>query len=131
MDSSPNFNPIPQVGGANEHPDNKRSTGRIACELVRSSVGKVLDVSRTGLRVRSRKKAGKIDDIVIFQVTGANGQTALKAKVVWTEKRGFRNHETGLELVDMSERQRREMRTALYGGNPDAPGCSGKVKRVI
>jgi len=127
---SPSYNPIPKVR-ADSTKQEKRSAGRIACEFVVSSVGKVLDASRSGLRIRSRRPAGQIDDIVIFRVKSPAGSTALKAKVVWTEKRGFRNHESGLELLNTNERQRRDMRQTLYAGNPDAPGREGPVKRVI
>ena len=79
----------------------RRRSARVTTRSLHSSVGRVLDLSRTGMRVlSSRRLRGEIE-VVLLNRGGPH--LKLLARVVWSERLGFRKHLVGLELVNVSE----------------------------
>lgn len=84
---------------------NTRKAGRLRCELVTSDLGEVLDLSRTGMRVRLLRSVVISQGELVRVVIAAPGtRLEVGAKVVWLKKRGlFTAGEAGLEFVALSD----------------------------
>lgn len=101
--------PLP-VSHRDSSPEDRRH-GRFRCEGVRCSIGQILDISVSGMRVSRRRppKAGVGDEATVTMPVN-DGKLQITAKVVWVKKAGFFTHEIGLTFVDLTP----EARTALY-----------------
>jgi hypothetical protein len=89
--------PIPSVfGGANA-----RRAGRVRIEDVSCSLGEVLDLSATGLRLRcTRRPEIHAGDALELELDGIDTKIRVKARIAWVRRTGLRRHEIGLEFID-------------------------------
>lgn len=85
-----------------------RRHGRLACELLSSSLGEVLDISASGVRVRrrGRVRVAKGEEVSITLQFGGSKIPA-KVRVAWTRRAGFWSHELGLEFIDITDASRK------------------------
>lgn len=67
----------------------------------------MLDLSRSGMRVRTTRRLRGTLTVVLFSNSGLHLQ--LLARVVWSERKGFRKHMAGLEFVDPPQSALREL----------------------
>ncbi len=79
--------------------EDRRSKIRIPQTELHCSLGKVLDISSTGLRVVCRRK---LKDEVTFQLNTTVDPLTVQAKVVWVKRSGFCKHEVGLRFIQSS-----------------------------
>jgi hypothetical protein len=98
-------NVVAEPGFAGNH----RKMGRLRCELISCDFGEVLDLSRTGMRVRLKTlttvKKGETFALVI---NGPGARIEVGVLVVWTKKSGlFSGGEAGLEFIELSEDAKR------------------------
>ena len=78
----------------------RRTTGRRSQEDLTSSLGPVLDLSRGGMRVLAdRKPRGEFD----LKLIALEQTIALRGRVAWTQRIGFRKHVVGIEFVNLPE----------------------------
>lgn len=88
----------------------RRRHGRVRCEQTRCTLGSVLDLSASGMRVlikgRPRFRAG---EVASMQVEIDGGALVLMAKVVWLNKVSWRRHVAGLEFVDVEPELRQRL----------------------
>ena len=98
--------PIPTVFEGS----NARRAGRVRMEMVSSTLGDVLDLSATGMRIRCARKpdcsAGSELDV---ELEGLDGSFQVHAKVAWVKRTGLRKHEVGLEFVDPDTEVRKQL----------------------
>ncbi len=85
----------------------RRRFARMKQLSLHSTVGPVIDISRTGMRVESRRRLRGTVNIILFNVNGPDLE--LKARVVWTKRLGFRRHLAGLEFVGLTPAVSREL----------------------
>lgn len=82
----------------------RRDRGRFRCELLRSSLGTVEDISSTGVRVRGFGIFGrKPGSEVLFVLETYDGPIEFRANVIWDRPTGLFRRERGLRFVGMSE----------------------------
>ena len=84
-----------------EHDDDRREYIRIAQNELESSLGQVLDISVSGMRVVCRH-APK-DEQIVFQLNTTVNPIDVTGKIVWKQRLGFRKHEIGLSFVNASK----------------------------
>lgn len=91
--------------------DESRRIGRVRCQNVRSSLGEVLDISGTGLRVRSRSRPpireGQNFDLSLH-VLGRD--LTVGAHAVWVRKCGWRRWEMGIAFSRLGKDARNSLR---------------------
>ena len=80
--------------------ESRRRSGRVHPELVRCNLGTILDLSATGLRVRTHRRLRGTNVVVLRDGDYA---VCVRAEVVWSIKRGFRRHEMGLEFIELTQ----------------------------
>ncbi len=79
--------------------EDRRSKIRIRQTELHCSLGKVVDISSTGLRVVCRRIP---KDEVTFELNTTVDPLTVQTKVVWVKRLGFRKHEIGLHFVESS-----------------------------
>lgn len=89
-----------------EHAD-KRRHGRVLTQGIKCDIGEVLDLSASGMRIRTRYKLPE-DPNQVFVITllTMDGPLALLSRVRWVKKAGLFMREAGLEFFDIGPRSR-------------------------
>lgn len=84
-----------------------RRAGRVDCEHLRCESGVVLDLSRTGARLRLRRwgrpAAGQKQCLTLQTYEGA--LLPLPCRVAWSRRVFLRKIEVGVEFLDLTEQQ--------------------------
>ena len=100
-----NPNPLPTTQArANE----ARRHGRLRSEILRCGLGKVVDLSASGMRVLS-KGAPFLDvgKTVKTDLVFGGQKLSVKAQLNWVNKEGFRKYHMGFEFLDVTPQTRR------------------------
>lgn len=101
--------PLP-VSHRDSSPEDRRH-GRFRCDGAYCSIGRILDLSVSGMRVRRRRPSkANVGDEATVTMPVAGGKLQITAKVVWVKRVGFFSYDYGLSFVDLTP----EARTALY-----------------
>lgn len=83
---------------------NNRKGGRLRCELIACDLGDVLDMSRTGMRVKGKRSPGvKPGECYSITITGPGAKLTIGTRVVWVKKSGLFHSEVGLEFTEIPE----------------------------
>jgi hypothetical protein len=85
----------------------RRRDVRLKQTSLHSSLGPVVDLSRSGMRVRSTRRLRGIVSVKLFNRNGPH--LNVKARVVWSKRLGFRRHVAGLEFIDPPPNMLREL----------------------
>ncbi len=86
---------------------NARRFGRLKCEMLASTLGDVIDVSGSGLRIRTPGKPPvKIGQEFDLQVHGLGQAVILPVKCVWIKRTGLFKREVGLQIGEINEETR-------------------------
>lgn len=103
------------LGHSLEDAKNKRRAGRLRCELMACEFGEILDLSRTGMRVRVKGlSAYHIGDAYSLTIKGPGATFVVGAKVVWVKKTGlFNSGEMGVEFVQIPPEAQRGFATLV------------------
>lgn len=75
--------------------DERRAHGRLPQELLQSSLGPVLDLSMSGMRVQCVKAPKGTVDVNLLDL---ESPVTVRAEVMWVRKLGFRKYEVGLNF---------------------------------
>ncbi len=106
----------PQAGLINE-PESKKSrrrAARIPLEWLHCSLGAVLDVSATGMRITS--KQAPPDNEFEIEIRDMHDALTVRATVVWCRRIGLRKREMGLSFLDIDPVTARRL-TAIATSN--------------
>jgi hypothetical protein len=89
--------PIAQI--AHRPSRERRRSGRVRQQSLRSNLGQVLDVSATGMRTSKcwGMRVGTMVDVTIRR-HALNG--ALRGRIMWSRRTGLFRHEIGVEFVE-------------------------------
>lgn len=94
----------------------RRRGGRIPCEMLSCELGKVIDLSATGLRVRSRGGIKPpIGAFVALHVRWCGGSIELPSRVARVKRLGMFTYEYGLAFEELTTEQRALLSEVLRG----------------
>ena len=96
-------------------PANLRRHGRLLCQQVRCSLGAVLDISFSGMRVRSGTRAPSKGHAIMITLESMDACAIIPATVVWTRRTGIFRHDMGLEFGELSSDVRRLLSEVARG----------------
>ena len=98
-----------RAGAAKLRPlSDRRRFGRFGAERLGCDLGRVMDLSGGGMRVRcSRRLSGGVD----VKLWTVKRQATVQAKIVWARRIGFRKYELGLEFRDLTPETRQDLST--------------------
>jgi len=92
----------------------RRRHGRFRQDGLQSSLGPVLDISASGIRLMSRRRVNGVIEVVLKSESGL--ELKVSGRVVWCRREGFRRHLVGLELVELSSAKQRLLTRISMGG---------------
>lgn len=101
--------PFQQVQDQTCSKDPRRRHGRVRCLDIECSFGDILDLSASGMRVRTNQRPPTIGVSFATTLIGLDGPVECIGVVVWTKRAGFFKFEVGIEFRELSA----QMRTAL------------------
>jgi PilZ domain-containing protein len=111
-----NRNPVLRL---DESAATRRRHGRVRCGETKCTLGEVLDLSASGVRVLIRGRVRLKRDAVTPMILEMGDRTAsVMARVVWVVKAGWFRHTAGLQFVDVTPDQRAKLaQLAQAAGN--------------
>ena len=86
----------------------RRRFGRSKGTRLGCSIGRVIDLSGGGLRIRRSTRLSSQMDVKLWT---AKRQITVPAKVAWVRRIGFRKYEVGLEFRDLTPDTRKDLST--------------------
>jgi hypothetical protein len=86
---------------------NRRRAGRVRCTGLHCSLGEVIDLCASGMRIRSTRPV----HIPGIGVTLTAGEVTLKvqARIAWSRQAGRKAYEAGVEFLSLDSEQRRTL----------------------
>lgn len=102
--------PIHYKPGTSTSENDQRADKRVSPSSLRSSVGRVHDISETGMRVVCRRELKGVVEVAI--VDGAH-HIVVKARVVWIRRIGFDRYFAGLVFEDLLPEVRHRIRGVM------------------
>jgi|CXWL01.1.fsa_nt_gi hypothetical protein len=112
---------------------NKRSGGRVVTQELHCSLGPVLDLSSSGLRVEANGKApireGQVFSMTLFTLAGP---ILVTCRAVWVKKVGWSRLQFGLQFMDVAEELRKAIREIARTTNMNEtirPGLEDEYRR--
>lgn len=93
--------------GTSTSENDQRAVRRVRQTSLQSSVGRVHDLSETGMRVVCRRELKGVVEVAI--VDGAH-HIVVKASVVWIRRIGFDRYFAGLVFADLPPEERNRIR---------------------
>jgi len=94
---------------------NNRRHGRVRCEDVECTLGSVLNVSASGLLIRTGLRAPKAGSIIALQVRTFDGGFDVQAQVAWSKMDGILNRQIGIEFIDLPPDGQRVLLNVVRG----------------
>lgn len=89
---------------------NKRKSGRLACEELRSSLGPVIDLSSEGCRILHGRFGGAMTGArVMLRLEGYECCVSVPAEIMRRNPHGLLKVEIGLRFVNLTQGQRDEI----------------------
>ncbi|MBI1369395.1 MAG: hypothetical protein GC162_12170 [Planctomycetes bacterium] len=100
----------PSCEPADSKAKQQRRHGRLRCEYLRCPMGRVVNLSASGMRVHGRGKlAVKPDQVFFVVLQSLCGETKVKSRVAWAEQVDAKHFSVGIEFVDVSPSMRTEL----------------------
>lgn len=81
--------------------DNRRRSGRVATQALLSDRGPVLDLSRGGVRLISKRK---LEGTITVRLFAHQGVVDLEGQVQWSKRHGMRQHEVGIKFTKVPDK---------------------------
>ncbi len=98
-----------RAGAARLRPlTDRRRFGRFKGTRLGCNIGRVIDLSGGGLRIRCTTRLSSRMDVKLWTATR---QITVPAKVAWARRIGFRKYEIGLEFGDLSPETQKDLST--------------------
>ena len=86
----------------------RRKAGRFKGSRLGCNLGKVMDLSGGGMRIRC---ATRLSSQMPVQLSTAKRRLTVQAKVAWVRRIGFRKYEVGLEFRDLTPETQQDLST--------------------
>jgi len=98
------------------HARNRRRAGRVHCEGLHCSWGRVIDLSATGAKVYMHLRRPGVGQLMTVQMPTPIGTITLMARTAWVRSAGFLAWEAGCEFAPMCEEVRSALLSAMHAG---------------
>lgn len=86
-----------------------RRAGRLRTELLKCSLGTVVDMSATGMRVRVRRGSPPKWTTKTIKLTSIDGKDRVRVRLVWVRQHGDRCFELGLHFEQVTSEGRERL----------------------
>lgn len=93
-----------------KHGDENRRAGRLRCQSIKCSLGQVVDLSGTGLRVQCKGRPGvPVNEPFGLTIHAPTGVVTAPVTAVWVRRVGFRTYEIGLRFGELGDDAKRQL----------------------
>lgn len=90
--------------------DESRRAGRLRCQSIKCSLGQVVDLSGTGLRVQCKGRPDvPVNEPFGLTINAPTGMFTAPVTAVWVRKVGFCTYEIGLRFGELSDDAKRQL----------------------
>lgn len=90
----------------NETGANARKFGRVHIQDVTCSLGEVLDLSASGMRIRTPSKPElPCHQQAEISLVCIDGEVIVRIESIWERRTGWRKHEMGVRFLDLTPQQ--------------------------
>jgi hypothetical protein len=93
---------------------NNRRHGRVRCQDVECTLGSVMNISASGLLVRTGLRSPRVESVVVLKVRTFDGGFDVQTRVEWSKMDGLLHHQVGLEFIDLTPEGRRVLLLAVH-----------------
>jgi hypothetical protein len=93
---------------------NNRRHGRVRCQDVECTLGSVMNISGSGLLVRTGLRSPRVESVVVLKVRTFDGGFDVQTRVEWSKMDGLLHHQVGLEFIDLTPEGRRVLLLAVH-----------------
>jgi hypothetical protein len=83
-----------------------RRHGRVLCQEIACSIGDVLDLSASGMRVRTKFRLPINGEAFVVTVNSPDGPIAILCRLRWIKRAGIFAREAGLEFFEVGPKSR-------------------------
>ncbi len=111
--------------------EDRRHCGRLLTERLETDLGRVVNLSASGMRVLCRQSlAARLGETVALRLGEGETGATVRGEIVWARRAGFRRHVAGVRFVELDEATRRRL-TSLAQDAVFLPGLGNQnVGRV-
>ncbi len=89
---------------------NARRHGRVRLHLIESSLGTIVDLSASGMKILARSKPPVQKGATVpLRIEGVNGPFVVMSKIVWVRRVGIFKHEVGVTFEDVNGQVRKSL----------------------
>ncbi len=88
------------IGSLGQGDANQRRHGRLHMQDIRCSLGTLLDLSASGMRLKARGTIPKTGQIFTVTLQSVDGPVLVGCRIRWWRKCGMITKEVGVEFVD-------------------------------
>ncbi len=85
--------------------DNRRRHGRIRCDMATCELGSVINLSASGIMIRTSKALKEGEDVA-FWIEGPDARFTVSAKVIRSTKKSWFRYEAALQFESLSDEAR-------------------------
>ncbi|MEM9662146.1 MAG: PilZ domain-containing protein [Planctomycetota bacterium] len=107
-----------------------RRHGRVRIEETNVSLGKVLDLSRSGMRVRTSRPIKETDPPMLVGIDADGERFQVQCKVAWVEKRGMFKRFVGLEFQGLDQDTEQRLAFLARSAASNSPMQSSMLGRA-
>jgi hypothetical protein len=87
--------------------DDRRTCGRLLTEQLETEVGRVVNLSASGMRVSTRSSLkARVGETIDIRLGEPEHATTVKGKIVWARRAGFRRHLAGICFLELGTDER-------------------------
>lgn len=88
----------------------RRQRSRVQCEGLTCTLGRVIGLSGTGMRIRASGWCRiRQDDRLIINLSHIGGKLAIKVRIAWVRKVGLFQYESGMAFEELTPAQNTEL----------------------
>ncbi|MEO1716823.1 MAG: PilZ domain-containing protein [Planctomycetota bacterium] len=116
--------PIDDRGGCD------RRHGRVRIEETSVSLGKVLDLSRSGMRIRTARPIKDTDPPMLVGITVDGEKFQVQCKIAWVQKRGMFKRLVGLEFQGLADETAQRLAFLARSAASNSPMQSSILNRA-
>lgn len=101
---------LPSASSISSVSNEMRRKGRVRCKMLECSLGRVTDLSASGMRVqRPSRLENRIGEHVGVVLAHLEGELHLRCRVRWLRASGFRREEIGLQFLNVTPQLERNL----------------------
>ena len=112
--------------------DDRRREERHATNLLSCQIGKVVDVSFSGMKLQGQGKPPvKVGQVVVTKLDAGSQRISVQAQILWIRRRGFKSYTLGVRFLNMKRGLKMAVESLARFGYVDLEAAAQKSRRKV